>query len=231
MPGEVLALLGENGAGKSTLIKVLGGAHQPDHGSIEIEGEVVSIDSPADAIRAGIGIIYQEFNLVPALSAWENIFLGRERTTAGFIRRRDERRRAQELFDRIGVRVPIDAPCGSLSVAQQQIVEIAKALSQEVRIIVMDEPSATLTPAEVSCLFDIIRDLRAQGIGVIYISHRLDEIFQIANRVSVIRDGESIGTVPIEELTRVSMIEMMVGRKIDNEFPKHRHPIAMPACK
>ena len=129
MPGEVLALLGENGAGKSTLIKVLGGAHQPDHGSIEIEGEVVSIDSPADAIRAGIGIIYQEFNLVPALSAWENIFLGRERTTAGFIRRRDERRRAQELFDRIGVRVPIDAPCGSLSVAQQQIVEIAKALS------------------------------------------------------------------------------------------------------
>ena len=225
MPGEVLALLGENGAGKSTLIKVLGGAHQPDRGSIEIEGEVVSIDSPADAIRTGIGIIYQEFNLVPALSAWENIFLGRERTTAGFIRRRDERRRAQELFDRIGVRVPIDAPCGSLSVAQQQIVEIAKALSQEVRIIVMDEPSATLTPAEVSCLFDIIRDLRAQGIGVIYISHRLDEIFQIANRVSVIRDGESVGTVPIEELTRERMIEMMVGRKIDNEFPKHRHPI------
>lgn len=225
MPGEVLALLGENGAGKSTLIKVLGGAHQPDRGSIEIEGEVVSIHSPADAIRAGIGIIYQEFNLVPALSAWENIFLGRERTTAGFIRRRDERRRAQELFDRIGVRVPIDAPCGSLSVAQQQIVEIAKALSQEVRIIVMDEPSATLTPAEVSCLFDIIRDLRAQGIGVIYISHRLDEIFQIANRVSVIRDGEPVGTVPIEELTRVRMIEMMVGRKIDNEFPKHRHPI------
>src|SRR6056297_133729 len=226
--GEVLALLGENGAGKSTLIKVLGGAHRPDAGTIEIAGEIVEIQSPADAMRVGIGIIYQEFNLVPALSAWENIFLGREPTVAGFIRRGEERRRAQELFDRIGVRIPIDAPCGQLSVAQQQVVEIAKALSQEVRIIVMDEPSAALTPSEVERLFAIIRDLRSQGIGVVYISHRLDEIFEIADRVTVMRDGEHVSTEPIEKLTRQRMIESMVGRAIENEFPKHRHDIGEP---
>ena len=226
--GEVLALLGENGAGKSTLIKVLGGAHRPDSGTIEIGGEPVEIQSPADAMRVGIGVIYQEFNLVPALSAWENIFLGRERTVSGFIRRGEERRRAQELFDRIGVRVPIDAPCGQLSVAQQQTVEIAKALSQEVRIIVMDEPSAALTPSEVTRLFDIIRDLRSQGIGVIYISHRLDEIFEIADRVTVMRDGEHVGTEPIGTLTRQRMIELMVGREIENEFPKQHHDIGEP---
>lgn len=226
--GEVLALLGENGAGKSTLIKVLGGAHRPDSGTIEIAGEVVEIQSPTAAMRVGIGVIYQEFNLVPALSAWENIFLGRERTLVGFIRRGDERRRAQALFDRIGVRVPIDAPCGQLSVAQQQIVEIAKALSQEVRIIVMDEPSAALTPSEVECLFEIIRDLRSQGIGVIYISHRLDEIYEIADRVTVLRDGQHVGTETIEKLTRQRMIELMVGREIENEFPKQHHEIGEP---
>ena len=223
--GQVLALLGENGAGKSTLIKVLGGAHRPDGGIIEIQGRPVEIRSPVDAMRAGIGIIYQEFNLVPALSAWENIFLGRERTIGGFIRHREERRRAIELFDRIGVKVPVDAPCGSLSVAQQQIVEIAKALSQQVRLVVMDEPTAALTDSEVTRLFDIIRDLKTQGIGVIYISHRLDEIFRIADRVTVMRDGAHVATTPIEQLTRQRMIELMVGRTIENEFPKHRHAI------
>jgi ribose transport system ATP-binding protein len=223
--GEVLALLGENGAGKSTLIKVLGGAHRPDTGELRINGQPVHINSPADAIDAGIGIIYQEFNLVPALSAWENIFLGRETTTAGFVHRRAERERAIELFERIGVDVPVDTPCGRLSVAQQQIVEIAKALSQNVRLIVMDEPSAALTPQEVDRLFAIVRDLQAQGIGVIYISHRLDEIFAIADRVTFLRDGEHVGDADVEGLTRQKMIEMMVGRTIDNEFPKHHHPI------
>lgn len=226
--GEVLALLGENGAGKSTLIKVLGGAHRPDSGSIEIDGEPVDLGSPQNAMRVGIGVIYQEFNLIPALSAWENIFLGRERTLGGFIRQAEERRRAQELFDRIGVRVPIDSPCDQLSVAQQQIVEIAKALSQQVRILVMDEPSAALTPSEVERLFDIIRDLRSQGIGLIYISHRLDEIFEIADRVTVMRDGEHVGTQSIDKLTRQRMIELMVGRQIEDEFPKQRHDIGEP---
>lgn len=222
--GEVLALLGENGAGKSTLIKMLGGANQRDTGSIRIDGQEVDLASPAAANAAGIGIIYQEFNLVPGLTAWENIFLGRE-TRFRFVRRTEERRRAKELFDQIGVEIPIDQLCGRLSVAQQQIVEIAKALSQDVRLIVMDEPSAAITPQEVARLFHIIRDLKRRGIGVIYISHRLDEIFEIADRVLVLRDGELAGVAPIAELTRRRMIELMVGREIQNEFPKHHHPL------
>src|SRR5205823_4370576 len=158
---------------KSTLIKVLGGACIPDAGTITIGGQRVSIRHPVDATRAGVGIIYQEFNLVPGLSARENIFLGREKTFGGFTRDGTERQQAAELFKRIGVAIDPETPCRLLSVAQQQVVEIAKALAQNVRIIVMDEPSATLTPQEVERLFVIIRDLKRQGIGVIYISHRL----------------------------------------------------------
>tara|TARA_R110002111_G_scaffold227346_1_gene288804 strand:- start:15615 stop:17117 length:1503 start_codon:yes stop_codon:yes gene_type:complete len=222
--GEVLALLGENGAGKSTLIKMLGGAHLPDAGSICIDGIEVRLTNPAEANAAGIGVIYQEFNLIPGLAVWENIFLGRE-SGFGLVRRQDERRRAEELFEQIGVVIPIDMLCGELSVAQQQIVEIAKALSQEVRLIVMDEPSAALTPQEVARLFDIIRDLKQRGIGVIYISHRLDEIFEISDRVLILRDGEVVSESATDQLTRQRMIEMMVGREINNEFPKHHHPI------
>jgi len=223
--GEVVALLGENGAGKSTLIKILAGAHTPDVGTISVDGVARHIANPIDAQRAGIGVIYQEFNLVPGLTARENIFLGREHSRAGFISGRDEARRARELFERIGVPVPIDVPCGRLTVAQQQIVEIAKALSLDARIIVMDEPSATLTPQEVAHLFVIIRELKSQGIGVIYISHRLDEIDAIADRVTVLRDGQHIGTRPAADVNREQLIEMMVGRKIDNEFPKHASEI------
>jgi len=225
--GEVLALLGENGAGKSTLIKILGGAILPDEGTIQIDGRDVTLDSPKAAISNGIGIIYQEFNLVPGLAVWENIFLGRESTSA-FVHRNAERAKTKELFELIGAKIDCDTPCGELAVAQQQIVEIAKALSQDVRLIVMDEPSAALTPQEVSYLFKIIRDLKARGIGVIYISHRLDEIFEIADRVIVLRDGENVGQSPISELTRQRMIEMMVGREIQNEFPKQYHVIGKP---
>ena len=217
--GEVLALMGENGAGKSTLIKTLGGAHQPDSGTITIEGRQVSLPSPTAAIDAGIGVIYQEFNLIPALNAWENIFLGREKS-GFFVARKHERNRAAELFKQLGVDIPLDVPCQQLSVAQQQLVEIAKALSQDVRILVMDEPSAALTPQEVEKLFVIIRDLRSRGIGIVYISHRLDEIFDIADTITVLRDGAYVGDAPAKELTRAQMIEMMVGRSIDNEFPK-----------
>lgn len=223
--GEVLALLGENGAGKSTLIKVLSGAHLPDAGEIKIEGRDPQILAPADAQRAGIAVIYQEFNLVPGLTARENIFLGQEKTTAGFIHQRDEFVRAVELFDRVGVRVDPRDPCNRLSVAQQQVVEIAKALALSARIIVMDEPSATLTPNEVGRLFEVIRDLRAQGLGVIYISHRLEEIFEIADRVMVLRDGEHVGTRAIDQVERQSLIEMMVGRKLENEFPARESKI------
>jgi len=225
--GEVLALVGENGAGKSTLIKMLGGAHQPDRGTIRVAGGAVELASPAAANAAGIGVIYQEFNLIPELSAWENIFLGRE-ASWGFVRRKDERQQATKLFQQTGVDVPVDTPCGQLSIAQQQIVEIVKALSQDARLIVMDEPSAALTTQEVDRLFEMIRDLKRRGIGVIYISHRLDEVFEIADRVAVLRDGELVGEAPTHELTRQRMIEMMVGRNIEDEFPKRYHEIGLP---
>ena len=218
--GEVLALLGENGAGKSTLIKVLSGAHLPDAGEIRVEGRRRSIANPVDAQRAGVAVIYQEFNLVPGLTARENIFLGRETSRAGFVSAGSETRRAAELFEKVGVDVDPNAPCRELTVAQQQVVEVAKALSQDARIIVMDEPSATLTPREVDRLFDIIRDLKSHGIGVIYISHRLDEIFEIADRVMVMRDGRHVDTRPVADVSRDGLIEMMVGRKLENEFPK-----------
>ena len=222
--GEVLALVGENGAGKSTLIKVLGGAHLPDAGTLHVAGRRAGIRNPIDARRAGVGIIYQEFNLVPHLSARENIFLGQERTRGGFFSRRDEHRRAEDLFARIGVAVDPEALCCDLSVAQQQVVEIAKALSLDARIIVMDEPSAALPPQEVEHLFDVIRQLQEQGIGIIYISHRLDEIFAIAGRVMVMRDGAHVATREVADVDRDALIEMMVGRKLDSEFPARDVP-------
>lgn len=220
--GEVLALLGENGAGKSTLIKVLGGAHRADEGVLRIQGSEVDFHSPHDARAAGIGVIYQEFNLVPGLSAADNIFLGQERTRGGFVAEREQAEAAAKLFARLQVKIDPMALCRDLTVAQQQVVEIAKALAFDVRIIVMDEPSATLTLQEVERLFAVIRELKTQGISVIYISHRLDEIFKIADRVTVLRDGEGVGDRPIVELTREAMIEIMVGRKLENEFPKKR---------
>ncbi len=222
LPGEVHALLGENGAGKSTLIKILAGAHQPDTGTIKVDGRPVRIQSPLDAQRLGIAVVYQEFNLVPALTARENLFLGREKTRAGFTSPAAEHREASELFRRLNIAIDPESPCRDLTVAQQQCVEIAKALSQNARIIVLDEPSAVLTDREVEQLFAIIRDLQSHGIGVIYISHRLDEIFALADRATVMRDGETIDTQPVAQLTRERIIELMVGRKLDQEFPKQR---------
>jgi ABC-type sugar transport system ATPase subunit len=226
--GEVLALLGENGAGKSTLIKVLGGAQMPDAGEIAIDGQIQAIANPLDAQRAGIGIIYQEFNLVPELSARENIFLGQEGGGLRWLPLTAERNRVRALFERIGVQIDGEARCADLSIAQQQVVEIAKALLTDARIIVMDEPSATLTLKEVDRLFAIIRELKSQGIGVIYISHRLDEIFEVADRVMVMRDGEHIDTRTIGESTREKMIELMVGRTLEDEFPKQPAEIGEP---
>lgn len=218
--GEVLAVVGENGAGKSTLIKVLSGAHRLDRGTIRIDGRPTRITCPEDAQQAGIAVIYQEFNLVPALSARENIFLGQERSRYGFIRRRGEYEQAERLFQRIGVPLDPELPCRALTVAQQQVVEIAKALSLDARIIVMDEPSATLTPQEVERLMQVIRELKADGLSTIYISHRLEEVFDIADRVMVMRDGRRVATRPVDQMTRETMIEMMVGRKLDHEFPR-----------
>lgn len=217
--GEVLALLGENGAGKSTLIKVIGGAHLPDEGTIETKGRGISIGTPQDSLKAGIGIIYQEFNLVPGLTARENIFLGQEPARLSFIPRAAEREKALKLFDRIGVEIDPEKLCGELSVAEQQVVEIAKALSQDARIILMDEPTAALTPREVDGLLKVVRELRSQGIGIIYVSHRLDEIDAIADRVTILRDGAHVATREKSDLDREQMIALMVGRSLDKEFP------------
>lgn len=218
--GELVALLGENGAGKSTLMKILAGAQTADEGTIHIDGQPVEILTPQDAQKLGIAIIYQEFNIVPELTVRENLFLGREKTGGGLLQARTERDQAEAILKRMGIALNTEARVGDLLVAQQQMVEIAKAIAQDARIIVMDEPTAALSHQEVSQLFRLIADLKADGIGIIYISHRLDEVFALANRATIMRDGEYIGTYAIEELTRKRMIELMVGRPLESEFPK-----------
>ncbi len=224
LAGECHALLGENGAGKSTLIKILAGAHQPDAGTIRLCGEEVRFHSPAQAEAAGVSVIYQEFNLVPGLTARENLFLGRERTRLGFFSHKAEYRAARELFGRMNVPIDPETRCAELSVAQQQVVEIAKALAMDARLIIMDEPTAALTDQEVATLFAIIRDLKSRGIGVLYVSHRLDEVFEICDRATVMRDGRYIATRPVADLSRRELIEMMVGRDLESEFPARTPP-------
>jgi ABC-type sugar transport system ATPase subunit len=218
--GEVHALLGENGAGKSTFVKVLAGAHRADAGTIQVNGEKLRVTAPHDSARAGIAVIYQEFNLVPSLSARENIFLGRESTRSGFIRQRAEHNAARALFRRLDSDIDPETPCPALTVAQQQLVEIAKALAQKARILVMDEPTAALGSHEVEKLLAIVRDLRGQGLGIIYVSHRLDEVFAVCDRATVMRDGEHVATESVTALTRERLIELMVGRKLEAEFPR-----------
>ncbi len=225
--GEVHALIGENGAGKSTLMKVLAGAQPKDSGTITLSGDTVEMDSPQKAMDLGVSIIYQEFNLVPYLNAAENIYLGREPRAAvpGFVDFRTMYREAQQVIDRLGVPLDVRSPVNRLSVAQQQMVEIAKATSRRSKIIVMDEPSATLTEHELKSLFSLIRQLKAEGVAIIYISHRLDEVFEIADRVTVLRDGKRIDTREIGELTRDDIIKMMVGRELTQMIPKVPAPL------
>src|SRR5215212_980182 len=223
--GEVHALMGENGAGKSTLIRVLAGAHRPDAGTILIDNQPARIHTPRDAEKLGISVIYQEFNLVPTLSARENLFLGREQTRVGFLSASTEHRLALDLFNRLNVPIDPESRISDLTIAQQQAVEIAKAISLDARILVMDEPTASLTTQEAEKLFTLIGELKRRGIGIIYVSHRMEEIFRLADRVTVMRDGQYIATKPTRELTRESLIEMMVGRKLENEFPKERATI------
>jgi ribose transport system ATP-binding protein len=224
--GEVLCLLGENGAGKSTLMKILSGAQHPDAGEIRLEGQLVRIHSPHHAQELGISMIYQEFNLNPLLSVAENIFLGRQPQWKGtpFISWSGLYDDARKVLARIGVGMNVKRLVSSLSVAEQQMVEIAKALTFDARIIVMDEPSATLTDHELKALFELIGTLRSQGMGIIYISHRLEEVFAIGDRVTVMRDGEHVATEPVDALDREGIIRMMVGRELKDELPKEVFP-------
>jgi rhamnose transport system ATP-binding protein len=220
-PGEAHALLGENGAGKSTLVKILGGVHHADSGTLTIDGERVEFGGPADAQAAGVSIIYQEPSLFPDLTVAENIFLRRQPT--GAARRIDRRvmeKDAREIFTRLGVQLDPSRPARGLSVADQQIVEIAKALSFNAQVLVMDEPTAALTSVEVLRLFEVIKTLRAHGAAVLFISHRLEEVFACCQRVTIMRDGRFVRTAPIEELTIDDIIRSMVGRELEALFPK-----------
>lgn len=220
-PGEVHALLGENGAGKSTLVKVITGVHQPDGGQILLNGKPVQFADALDSRQAGIAAIYQELSLFPDLDVAENIFIGRQPTTRGG--RIDWRRlykEAGELLASLGVSLDLKSKARSLSIAQQQVVEIARAFSINARILIMDEPTSSLTLNEVADLFRLVRRLRDEGTAIIFISHRLEELFELADRVTVLRDGAYVGTQPLAGVTRDDLIRMMVGRTITNMFPK-----------
>ena len=223
--GEVLALIGENGAGKSTLIKILGGAHGSDSGQLFIDENPISIGSPPEAQASGVSIIYQEFNLIPDLSVRENIFLGREKTSGVFIDESIEAFGVEALLKQLGLNLDVEKLCRDLTIAEQQLVEIAKALSLDAKILVMDEPSATLTQSEVDQLFRIIKELKSKGIGIIYISHRLEEVFEIGDRVMVLRDGQHVVTKLVAEVTRQDLIKFMVGRSLESEFPPRESKI------
>ena len=220
--GEVHCLLGENGAGKSTLMKILAGAQPADAGDILIGGRPADIPSPARARELGVSMIYQEFNLSPFLSVAENIFLGREPRIGKtpFIDGARLRRDAEEVLRHMGVTLDVRLPVNRLSVAQMQMVEIAKAVSVNARILVMDEPSATLTDHELASLFTLIGELRGRGMGILYISHRLEEVFQVGDRATIMRDGRHVATRDVAGLTREDIIRMMVGRELTEEFPK-----------
>jgi ribose transport system ATP-binding protein len=224
--GEVLALMGENGAGKSTLMKILGGVQLPDEGEIHIEGKSVVLSAVREAKKQGIALIHQELMLAPNLDITSNIFLGNERARGGLLgplNRLKMNARAAELIARVGLRVPVTTPVSRLTAGQMQMVEIAKALSVSARIIIMDEPTSSLASAESEQLFKIIHQLRAEGIGIIYISHRMAEVMELSDRITVLRDGRYVGELSREEATHDKIVQLMVGRELSNQyFPDKR---------
>ncbi|MFF2387187.1 sugar ABC transporter ATP-binding protein, partial [Agromyces sp. NPDC058104] len=228
--GEVLALVGENGAGKSTLMKLLAGIYTPDAGTFRLNGAELTIEGPRHAQELGISIIHQEFNLMPDLTVAQNIFIGREHRQAGlFLDDRALNRRAQELFDRLGLALDPAERVEQLTVARQQMVEIAKALSFDAKVLIMDEPTAALNDAEVDVLFELIERFRTPATGVIYISHRMEELARISDRISVLRDGRYVGTRVTAETEPSEIISLMVGREISGEQrPAPRHPEGEP---
>lgn len=224
--GTVHALMGENGAGKSTLMKILAGVYTPDAGEFSLRGQPIQLNSPLDALENGIAMIHQELNLMPFMTVAENIWIRREPKSAfGFVDHRTMNRMTADLFNRLNINIHPQTQVRDLSVASRQMVEIAKAVSYESDVLIMDEPTSALTEREVDHLFTIIRDLREQGIGIVYITHKMNELFEIADEVSVFRDGKYIGTHASSDVTRDDIIRMMVGREITQMFPKEEVPI------
>ena len=221
-PGEIHALVGENGAGKSTLMKILAGAYRPDGGQVLLDGKAVHFHTPHEARAAGIGIIYQELTIAPNLTVAENVFLGSEPRKFGFIKDTAEmERRTQEVLDRLGAGFKANRRAAHLSVAEQQQIEIARALFYRSRILVMDEPTAALSDRETDRLFDVVRQLRADGLAIIYISHRMAEIYDLADRLSVFRDDEFAGELERPEFSSERVIEMMVGRRLEDFYKRN----------
>lgn len=220
--GEVHALMGENGAGKSTLMKILAGIYQKDEGGIFINGHILNIDNPKTALDSGISMIHQELNPVVNMTVAENIYLGKEPCygRTGIINKRKQKKQAMLLFEEMGISVNPNSKINNLSIAEIQMVEIVKAVSYNARIIIMDEPTSAISEKEIGKLFEIIKSLKAKGVAIIYISHKMDEIFQISDTITVLRDGEYIDTRPANELNNASLITLMVGRNITELFPK-----------
>ncbi len=218
--GTIHGLVGENGAGKSTLIKVLAGIYIPEQGEVVLEGQTRKFTSPIAARRAGISVVHQEIKLSETLSVAENMFLGNIMMKGKLVDWAGMRKRAREIVDDLGMDIDINAQVSSLTVAKKQIVEIMHAINNNAQVLIMDEPSAVLTDRELEVMFRIVKQLREKGITIIYISHRLDEVFDLCDNVSVLRDGQHIDTLPIHEITRQGLINMMVGREMGQEYPK-----------
>ena len=210
--GEVHCLLGENGAGKSTLMKVLAGSYQADAGEVQVDGRTVQLTSPQDGLAAGVHVIYQELDLVPDLTVAQNLFLGHAPSRGPLVRRGERNRMAAEAVARVGGRFPVTAPVRSLSVSDQQLTAIAKAVTADARVLVMDEPSATLTAHDLKAVFELVRQLTAEGRSVVYISHRLDEVKEIGDRATVMRDGRTVATVELADTTAEQLVTAMIGR-------------------
>ena len=217
--GEIHALVGENGAGKSTLMKILSGAYKKDSGQIFIENEVVEIKTPKEAREKGIAIVYQELSQLNRLSVAENIFIGRYKKRFGLINWNLIYKEAEMLLHKLEINIDAYSPVYSLSIAQRQLIEIARAVSMDAKVVIMDEPTSSLTKQEVALLFKIIRELKRQGVSIIYISHKLDEVYELCDRVTVFRDGNLIKTSDIKSLSRQDLIQYMIGRKLQNQYP------------
>ncbi|MBR3866831.1 MAG: sugar ABC transporter ATP-binding protein, partial [Butyricicoccus sp.] len=218
--GEVHALMGENGAGKSTLMKILTGVYTKDAGTVLVDGKEVCYKNPQEAEKAGIVFIYQEMNVLFDLTVEENMFMGKEITGKfGICDKKAMRQKAKEVMDLVGVSIPVDAVMSELSVGQQQMIEICKALMVDAKVIIMDEPTAALTESETRGLFEVINSLRKKGVSIVYISHRMEEIFELCDRITILRDGAYIDTKYIKDITMDDVVQMMIGREIGERFP------------
>lgn len=224
--GEVHALMGENGAGKSTLMKILTGVYTRDGGIVKVNGQEVNYSNPQEAEAAGIVFIYQELNVMFDLTVEENLFMGKEITKGfGICDRKAMRAKAEEVLERMGVSIPVDTVMSDLSVGQQQMIEICKALLVDAKVIIMDEPTAALTQSETAALFEVIENLKKRGVSIVYISHRMEEIFELCDRITVLRDGQYIDTCEIKDITMDDVVKMMIGREIGERYPSRNHSV------